>query len=136
MVGVLLKSLDAFEGLLFITTNRVASFDPAALSRVTLSIRYGSLKAAGRKKVWVNVIERAGAAPADFDLDALAARGGSGRDINSAARLALTLAYFRKQPLDQTILMEVLDIAADFKSEFGEGLKAHADGGRISDDED
>ena len=82
------------------------------------------------------MIERAGADPANFDLEALAARGGSGRDINSAARLALTLSYFRRQPLDQAIFMEVLDIADDFKSDFGDGMKAHADGGRISDDED
>jgi hypothetical protein len=38
-----LKSLDAFEGLLFLTTNRVTTFDPAALSRVTLAIRYPAL---------------------------------------------------------------------------------------------
>jgi SpoVK/Ycf46/Vps4 family AAA+-type ATPase len=96
MVGVLLKSLDAFEGLLFITTNRVASFDPAALSRVTLSIRYGSLKDSGRQAVWKNVLTRAGVDAANFDVVELAARGGSGRDINAACRLALTLSYFRE----------------------------------------
>lgn len=138
MVGVLLKALDSFEGLLFITSNRVAAFDPAALSRVTLAIRYGSLKNSGRMKVWNNVLIAAGADPASgkFDLNALAKRGGSGRDINSAARLALNLAYHRKAPITQELLIEVLDVAADFKKDFGEGLEAHKDGGRISDDEE
>jgi hypothetical protein len=136
MVGVLLKALDAFEGLLFLTTNRVASFDPAALSRVTLAIRYGNLKNEGRRHVWSNVIERAGGDPKDFDLVALAKRGGSGRDINAAARLALSLAHHRKAKISQDLLMEVLDIHEDFRSDFDEGLKPHADGGRISDDED
>lgn len=136
MVGVLLKSLDAFEGLLFITTNRVASFDPAALSRVTLSIRYGSLKNKGRQAVWTNVISRAGGKIEDFDVKALAKRGGSGRDINAAARLALNLAHHRKTPLSQTILVEVLDIADDFRKDFAGGLNPHAETGRISDDDE
>lgn len=50
--------------------------------------------------------------------------------------MALTLAYFRKQALDQTVLMEVLDVADDFKKDFGEGTKRHADGGYVSDDEE
>merc|ERR1711933_146742 len=103
-------ALDAFEGLLFITTNRVAAFDPAALSRVTLAIRYGSLKNSGRRQVWANVLQRAGANPEEFDLDALAKRGGSGRDINAAAGLVLNLAYHRKAQITQALVMEVLDI--------------------------
>eukprot|EP00808_Paulinella_micropora_P022351 g17669.t1 len=136
MVGVLLKALDAFEGLLFITTNRVAAFDPAALSRVTLAIRYSSLKNADRQQVWSNVLLRAGCKPEEFDLPALAARGGSGRDINSAARLAMNLAYHRKCQITQALLMEVLDVTADFRKDFAGGLKAHAEAGRVSDDEE
>jgi len=40
-----------------------------------------------------------------------------------------------RQDLSQAVLMEVLDVADDFKRDFGDGLKAHVDGGRISDDE-
>ena len=39
LVGVLLRTLDRFEGQLFLTTNRAKQFDPAAISRVTLAIR-------------------------------------------------------------------------------------------------
>eukprot|EP00457_Paulinella_chromatophora_P001234 gb/GEZN01001236.1/.p1 GENE.gb/GEZN01001236.1/~~gb/GEZN01001236.1/.p1 ORF type:complete len:989 (-),score=167.77 gb/GEZN01001236.1/:238-3177(-) len=136
MVGVLLKALDAFEGLLFITTNRVAAFDPAALSRVTLAIRYSTLKSAGRQKVWSNCLLRANCKPEDFDLVALAKRGGSGRDINSATRLALNLAYHRKKPITQDLLCEVLDVTHDFRKDFAGGLTAHAEAGRVSDDDE
>jgi len=137
MVGVLLKALDAFEGLLFITTNRVAAFDPAALSRVTLAIRFSSLKTTGRIKVWHNVLLRAGCDPTQgFDLTELAKRGGSGRDINGAARLAMNLAYHRKVPITQKLLMEVLDVQADFRKDFDGGMAPHAEVGRLSDDDD
>jgi len=136
MTGVLLSNLDAFSGLLFITSNRVESFDPAALSRVTLAIRFASLKNSGRREVWKNVLQRAGCKASDFDLQALAKRGGSGRDVNAAARLALNLAYHRKAPITQPLLMEVLDIQDDFRRDFGQGLQAHSDGGRISDEEE
>ena len=52
MTGVLLRLLEEFEGALFITSNRAASFDPAALSRVTLAIRYHPLTKAAKEEVW------------------------------------------------------------------------------------
>ena len=136
MVGVLLKALDGFEGLLFITTNRVAAFDPAALSRVTLAIRYGSLKTSGRAKVWEGLLKRANVDLSGVDLTALAKRGGSGRDINSAARLAMNLAHHRKCQITHSLLIEVLDIAADFRKDFAGGLAHHAEVGRVSSDDD
>ena len=92
--------------------------------------------------MWENILKRAADAIggqldlSQFDLEALAKRGGSGRDINSAARLAVNLSYHRKQPITQALMMEVLDVADDFRKDFEGGLKAHAEAGRISDDEE
>ncbi len=44
MTSILLRLLESFDGTLFITSNRAASFDPVALSRVMLAIRYKPLK--------------------------------------------------------------------------------------------
>lgn len=120
LVSVLLKSLDSFEGLLFLTTNRVAMFDPAALSRVTLAIRYNPLDDEARAAVWTAVLERAGAQVGQFNLSLLSSRQYSGRDINNAIRLALALAEHRDKELDQSILDEALAVADDFRAEIAD----------------
>ncbi|KAK0546715.1 hypothetical protein OC846_005145 [Tilletia horrida] len=56
LVCVLLRLIEYFSGILFLTTNRVASFDPAVESRVTIALRYDALDAAAREKVWRNLI--------------------------------------------------------------------------------
>ena len=58
MTGVLLRLLEGFDGSLFITSNRASSFDPAALSRITLAIRFEPLDAAAKAQVWTNMLAR------------------------------------------------------------------------------
>ena len=65
---MLLRFLDTFEGCLFITSNRVAAFDDAVLSRVTLAFRYEALQADGRTELWRSVLNRMGCQTANFDL--------------------------------------------------------------------
>lgn len=52
LVSVFLRQLEYFAGLLFITTNRVRSFDEAFQSRIHVSLRYRDLEADARRKVW------------------------------------------------------------------------------------
>jgi AAA+ superfamily predicted ATPase len=47
------------EGIMFLTTNRIQSFDPAILSRIHLPLRYGPLNQEARKEVWRCFIEQA-----------------------------------------------------------------------------
>ena len=47
----LLENSFIFEGNLFINSNRVASFDPAALSRVTLAVKFAPLTNDGMRQV-------------------------------------------------------------------------------------
>jgi hypothetical protein len=58
MTGVLLRLLENFEGSLFINSNRVSSFDPAALSRVTLAVKFYPLDRSGMRQVWRNTLAR------------------------------------------------------------------------------
>jgi SpoVK/Ycf46/Vps4 family AAA+-type ATPase len=41
MVSVVLRMVEYFAGVLFLTTNRVASFDPAFQTRITVALRVG-----------------------------------------------------------------------------------------------
>lgn len=85
IVGVLLRLLDYYPGILFLTTNRADRLDPAVLSRVTVHLRYEKLSLEARKKVWENLLRAAGFE--SFEIEALGALELNGRQIRSAVRL-------------------------------------------------
>jgi hypothetical protein len=119
LVGVLLRSLDVFNGVLFVSSNRLAHVDPAALSRVTLAIHFRALDEQARAKVWHNVLVRAKADLALFDCPMLGAKFElSGREVNAAVRLALALAMSRGVELNQQVLLDALAVSIEFRSEF------------------
>ena len=47
-----LRLTEYYQGILFLTTNRVETFDEAFQSRIHMGIRYDNLKPAARKKIW------------------------------------------------------------------------------------
>ena len=108
---VLLRLLETFEGSLFINSNRVASFDPAALSRVTLAVKFSPLTPDGMRQVWRNTIARVlksdttrsltydaalDEVSSDFDLEGLATFKGSGRSIGAVMKMAIALCSHRE----------------------------------------
>src|SRR5271157_2051610 len=52
VVGVFLRVLEYFNGLLFLTTNRVEDIDEAIVSRCIALIKYLPPDAGGRRKIW------------------------------------------------------------------------------------
>lgn len=52
IVGVFLRLLDYFPGVLFLTTNRVEVIDHAIKSRITLGLKYPELTLESREKIW------------------------------------------------------------------------------------
>ena len=131
MSAVLLRLLEGFSGALFITSNRAAAFDPAALSRVTLAIRFLLLDTAGKRQVWRGWLVRVFAAElvsgrrrgqaaaeayvdAGFDLDALAQFTGSGRSVGACVRLAIALAEERQTALTNDVLADAISVWSSF----------------------
>lgn len=55
---VFLRALDYFQGILFLTTNRVGQFDEAFLSRIHLSLGYKPLNDAARAQIWDNLFQK------------------------------------------------------------------------------
>ncbi|MGB0905091.1 MAG: ATP-binding protein, partial [Mangrovicoccus sp.] len=89
VVGVFLRVLEYFNGLLFLTTNRVDDIDEAIISRCIALIRYHAPDRAGRIRIWQVMLEQ-------FGLDLPAAEiaeladvfpQASGRDIKGLAKL-------------------------------------------------
>jgi hypothetical protein len=52
IVGVFLRLLDYFPGIMFLTTNRGEIIDPAILSRVTIKLDYPDLDDTARDRIW------------------------------------------------------------------------------------
>lgn len=52
LVSVFLRLTEYYQGILFLTTNRVETFDEAFQSRIHMGIRYDNLPGKARKKIW------------------------------------------------------------------------------------
>lgn len=58
LVSVFLRALEYYRGVLFLTTNRVESFDPAFTSRIHVALHYRQLSGADRARIWANNFDR------------------------------------------------------------------------------
>lgn len=121
LVSVFLRLLEYFQGILFLTTNRVETFDDAFQSRIHIALRYGDLTTKAKRSVWkmflgkVQAVE--GVQTADFtdkDLDALARHNMNGRQIKNSVRTAQALAVNEKSPLSMNHIKRVLEVAETF----------------------
>ncbi|KAF2966102.1 hypothetical protein GQX73_g7478 [Xylaria multiplex] len=86
LVSIFLRMLEYYQGTMFLTTNRVASIDPAFQSRIDLFLPYYDLSIEARREVWLNFIERAGRGKFDVTdafLDKLSQLPLNGREIKN-----------------------------------------------------
>lgn len=58
LVSVFLRTLEYFRGVLFLTTNRVETFDDAFTSRIHVALHYRPLSAESRRRVWMQHFAR------------------------------------------------------------------------------
>jgi SpoVK/Ycf46/Vps4 family AAA+-type ATPase len=58
IVSVFLRTLEYYRGILFLTTNRVGTFDPAFRSRIHVSLYYPPLKKDATMQIWRMHLER------------------------------------------------------------------------------
>ncbi|RGP63742.1 p-loop containing nucleoside triphosphate hydrolase [Fusarium sporotrichioides] len=113
MVCVMLRMLEYHPGILFLTTNRVRSLDPAFESRITLSIRYEALDYDARQQIWKNQID--GHSRVDFqtiNYGELANTQLNGRQIKNVVRLAMSLAMDQNIMVTQKVLLETVQVTA------------------------
>jgi hypothetical protein len=59
LVSVFLRKLEYYQGIMFLTTNRVTDFDKAMLSRIHLTLKYGALGIDTRRGIWKSFLETA-----------------------------------------------------------------------------
>ena len=153
MVGVFLRTLEYQQGILFLTTNRVKSFDEAFLSRFSVAIRYPDLDKERRKKVWSKFLVLAGVDLEDLplpvtdgsthangtgtpralitkkDLNRFANEPLNGRVVKQTVRTAQALAISNGEPLNAGHIDQILRINKRFQEDFESAAPDYAAAG-------
>ncbi|KAI1774260.1 hypothetical protein F4818DRAFT_452329 [Hypoxylon cercidicola] len=109
IVSIFLRALDYFQGILFLTTNRVGHFDEAFMSRIHIAIGYESLDEEARAKIWDNLFRKLkddhkhGGPEIRYEYDAkeyvkrskeIKTLEWNGREIRNAFQSAVALAIY------------------------------------------
>jgi hypothetical protein len=101
LVSIFLRLLEYFQGILFLTTNRVETFDDAFQSRIHIALRYGDLTIKAKRSVWKMFLDKVKAidrvetdAFTDHDLDVLARRNLNGRQVRLFFSLSIAQSKF------------------------------------------
>lgn len=112
VVSIFLRTLEYYEGILFMTTNRVDNIDAAFQSRIHVSLEYPDLSTESRRSIWKNFL--AGTATktelSDQDMDELAELKLNGRQIKNVLKVAQLLASRKKTLLKREFIDTVLAI--------------------------
>jgi hypothetical protein len=136
LVSIFLRVLEYYQGILFLTSNRVDTFDDAFKSRIHVPLKYTGLDVSSRKQIWRNFLDRAeggdgasgdkganggegekgkNAAVDEKGLEQLAQHDLNGRQIKGIVRTATSLARYDGKDLDLETLEQVVEIQMDFE---------------------
>lgn len=112
VVSIFLRTLEYYEGILFMTTNRVDNIDAAFQSRIHVSLEYPDLTTESRVQIWKNFISAFKDTPeiTDADVEELATLRLNGRQIKNILKTAQLLASRRKSVLRRSFIDTVLAI--------------------------
>jgi adenylate kinase family enzyme len=114
MVGIFLRLLERYQGIMFLTTNRVANMDEAFRSRVSIIIEYKHFDLPTRTKVWSNLLKVAGFDMKEDHINILVSEYDiNGRQIKNAIRLVQCIRHDKESKnIEQNSLID------DFKEVF------------------
>ncbi|KAG0645018.1 26S proteasome regulatory subunit [Hyphodiscus hymeniophilus] len=123
LVSVFLRKLEYCEGIIFLTTNRVAQFDEAILSRVHLTLRYDVLDRETKTKIWTQFLNRSPTAQglhtvSSKQLEGLVSHRLNGRQIKNIVATAHAMATKEKCPIKIEHLAKAVAINERFVREF------------------
>ncbi|TDZ48411.1 26S proteasome regulatory subunit 4 [Colletotrichum trifolii] len=121
LVSIFLRQLEYFQGILFLTTNRVETFDDAFQSRIHIALKYDRLTSAAKKAVFKIFVERVRVQQkvdlmpfTEDDYNKLAKYDLNGRQIKNTISTAQALAINKGEPLSMQHIKNVLDVQISF----------------------
>lgn len=113
IVSIFLRTLEYYEGIMFMTTNRVDDIDAAFQSRIHVSIEYPDLTSASRRTIWANFLNGSTikSSLTERDIAELAELKLNGRQIKNVLKTAQLIASRKKSPtLDRKYIETILII--------------------------
>ncbi|KAF4819051.1 ATP-dependent zinc metalloprotease FTSH 8 [Colletotrichum tropicale] len=120
LVSIFLRTIEYYEGVMFLTTNRLNAIDAAFHSRAHLSLEYPGLDISSRKEIWLGFLEkldemRRGSSARGHELDnehieKLAALDLNGRQIKNVLKTANLLACSEEGKLGFEHVKAVLEV--------------------------
>lgn len=121
LVSVFLRTLEYYDGILILTSNRVGTFDEAFKSRIQLALHYKRLDRAQREHIWTNFMDRLKELGEDFNeveiggkIKLLSEYEMNGRQIRNAITTARQLALFRRTALSWDHLEHSIKVSGQF----------------------
>ncbi|KAF5581757.1 TOB3 (member of AAA-ATPase family) [Fusarium pseudocircinatum] len=121
LVSIFLRQLEYFQGILFLTTNRVETFDEAFQSRIHIALRYDNLKSPAKRaifKMFLDRVHKLGKLKVEplteDDLDVLSKQALNGREIKNVVGSAQDLAVNKGEALSMRHIRQVLEVHAKF----------------------
>ncbi|KAF4484031.1 hypothetical protein CGGC5_v008297 [Colletotrichum fructicola Nara gc5] len=133
LVAGFLRALEFYDGILFLTTNRVGSFDDAFISRIHIQLYYPDFSNDERQRVWKTFIDKLARERGDtirLTIDAKeyiesTRKQGlkwNGREIRNAFQTAVALAEYEADKDSEGRIMvkddhlrAVVELSKDFK---------------------
>ncbi|PQE20537.1 atpase aaa-type core protein [Rutstroemia sp. NJR-2017a BBW] len=142
LFAIFLNCLEYYQGILFLTTNRVGTFDEAFASRIHISIWYPGFDDSKRIKIWKTMIRRLERERKDikvpWDLTKYIERDEdlksvewNGREIRNAFQTAVALAEYQateEGSSEVELKCEYLDQVVKMSKRFKEYLSTLPDG--------
>ncbi|OLN92259.1 ATP-dependent zinc metalloprotease FtsH 2 [Colletotrichum chlorophyti] len=112
VVSIFLRTLEYYEGILFMTTNRVDNIDLAFQSRIHVSLEYPDLTPDSRRQIWKNFLQGATLKSdvSEDDINELAELQLNGRQIKNILKTSQLLAARKKSALKRSFVDTVLNI--------------------------
>ncbi|QYS99756.1 AAA family ATPase [Trichoderma simmonsii] len=105
ITSIFLRRLEYYQGILILTTNRHASFDPASKSRIHFYLDYPDLDADTRRILWRSFMARSAASRkvtvdvAEYELEGLVEFPLNGRQIKNIMNITQIVAVRRGIPI-------------------------------------
>lgn len=115
LVGIFLRLLEYHQGVLFLTTNRVRTFDSAFHSRISIALKYKDLELEERRQVWHNLLGAAGIE--NIKVEILEGYDLNGRQIKNCIRLSQALAKSQNIVVSTEHILETVQIVQQFKED-------------------
>ncbi|KAF4982054.1 hypothetical protein FZEAL_2241 [Fusarium zealandicum] len=121
LVSIFLRQLEYFQGILFLTTNRVETFDEAFQSRIHIALRYDNLDAKAKRTIFEMFLERVRTLGkieveplTEEELQHLSKQDLNGREIKNVVGSAQDLAVNKGEALSMRHIKQVLNVHAKF----------------------